>query len=157
MFRRSTSAFTALVALVALPSLPCAATRRLATAGAGSLIAGLNRVTGVSFRLFRFSVARRPAGGHAVLRREQGRQVLSFPIHEPVPRLYVHISGRVEFERADIGFADGTIESIDAFGVDRDSGLYELASYETARPVASVRLVLRARSRSARIGICLGA
>ena len=73
------------------------------------------------------------------------------------PGVFVHVSGEVEFERADIGFADGSVQSVDAFGVNRDSGLFELASFPAARPVEWVRLVLRARSRNARVGIKLAA
>lgn len=110
----------------------------------------------MSLRLLRFPLTRTVVDRRQALGREQGRRVLTFPIQEPAPQLFVNISGRVQFERADICFADGTIESVDAYGVDRDTGLYELAHYERARSVESVRLVLRARSRHARVGICIG-
>ena len=69
----------------------------------------------------------------------------------------MHVTGEVEFERADIGFSDGSVQSVDAYGLDRDTGLYELASFKSARNIECVRLIVRSRSRNARVGIKLAA
>ncbi len=126
------------------------------TAGASTAMAWMSHGVGAALRLLRFPLTRRVHDERRVVERAQGRQVLTFPIREPAPLLFVNISGRVQFERADIGFADGAVESVDAYGLDRGTGLYELARYERARSVEFVRLVLRARSRQARVGICIG-
>ena len=99
----------------------------------------------------------RPRGGDAAARldRLDGRRVLQFPIGEPASGVFVRIAGRVEFERADIGFADGPVESIDAFGVGRGSGMYQLADFPSDRGVEWVRLVLRARSRQAKVRVLI--
>ena len=115
------------------------------------------RGMGLSLRLFHFGLGHKPHDDRAVVTRKEGRRVLDFAVREEAPRLFVHVTGEVEFERADIGFADGSVQSVDAYGVDRDSGLYELASFPATRSIAWVRLVLRARSRNARVGIKLAA
>lgn len=111
----------------------------------------------LSRRLFHFGMGRKPQDDRALVTRGQGRQVLAFTVREISPEVFVHVTGEVEFERADIGFADGSVEGVEAFGLERDSGLYELASFPAARSIAWVRLVLRARSRNARVGIKLAA
>jgi len=45
---------------------------------------------------------------------------------------------------------------VDAFGVQRKSGLFELADFGGARWLEWVGLVLRARSRHARVGVLIG-
>ena len=112
---------------------------------------------GLSLRLFHFGLGHTPHDDRTVVTRNEGRRVLDFAVREAAPRLFVHVTGEVEFERADIGFADGSVQSVDAYGVDRDSGLYELASFPVTRSIEWVRLVLRARSRNARVGIKLAA
>lgn len=106
-----------------------------------------------SLALFRFgnSAPVKPEG--TKVSRDEGRRVLEFPIGRATPTLLVDVRGDVEFERADVGFPDGSVESVDAFAVRRDTGLYELAAYDTPRSVEWVRLVLRARSRQARVGL----
>ena len=126
-----------------------------AASGAAYLASRLEDGAVLSLRLLRFGFGGRLPDDRAMLMRDQGRRVLNFPVRESAPGLFVHVSGEVEFERVDIGFADGSIENVDAFGVDRDSGLYELARFGNARSVDWVRLVLRARSRQARVGIKL--
>lgn len=110
-----------------------------------------------ALRLLHFGMGREPLDDRPIVTRGQGRRVLAFAVREAAPGVFVHVTGEVEFERADIGFADGSVQSVEAYGVERDSGLYELASFPAARPIAWVRLVLRARSRNARVGIKLAA
>jgi hypothetical protein len=87
---------------------------------------------------------------------EEGRRVLYFPIGETAAGLFVKVKGSVEFERALIGNADGSVDNVDAYGVSRESGLFELANFENDRQVQWVRLVLRARSRHANVGVIIG-
>ena len=123
--------------------------------GAGSLLHRFERGMSWSHRLLHFGFGSRIADDRTRVSRDQGRQVLNFAVREFSPGVFVYVSGEIEFERADIGFADGSVESVDAFGVDRDSGLYELANFGNARSIDWVRLVLRARSSRARVGIKL--
>lgn len=127
----------------------------VAASGVAALVTRLQHGMSVSLRLLRFGFGGKLPDERTRLVREQGRQVLNFPVREAAPGVFVHVSGEIEFERADIGFADGSVESVDTFGVDRDSGLYELASFGNARSIEWVRLVLRARSSRARVGIKL--
>jgi hypothetical protein len=108
------------------------------------------------FRLFGLPKLHHPADLGADLVRDDGRQVLYFPIGESAAGLFVQVSGSVEFERALIGNADGTVENVDAFGVSRENGLFELAGFDNDRQVQWVRLILRARSRHARVGVIIG-
>ena len=111
---------------------------------------------GWAFHLASFVVSPRGPKLSESIAREDGRRILSFPIDESAAGLSVRISGRVEFERADIGFPDGTIQSVDASGLHRESGTYALADFDNDRAVSWVRLVVRARSRSARVGVLVG-
>jgi hypothetical protein len=99
--------------------------------------------------------------GHApdtrqVVTRERGRQVLEFPVSEQASGLFLNVSGEVEFERVIVSFANGEQDHLDAFGVQRADGVFEVAAFEDARDVSSVKVVLRARSRTARVGIYIG-
>jgi hypothetical protein len=111
---------------------------------------------GWAFHLASFVVAPRGPKLSESIAREDGRRILSFPIGESAAGLFVRISGRVEFERADIGFPDGSVQSVDAYGLHRDSGTYALADFDNDRAVSWVRLIVRARSRSARVGVLVG-
>src|SRR5262245_15372278 len=97
----------------------------------------------------------RPAPGQ-VVSRERGRQVLDFPVREEAIGVFLDVRGRVAFERAVIGFADGEVREVDAWGLERANGLFELTRFDRARPLAPGHVVLLARSRRARVGVRLG-
>lgn len=84
------------------------------------------------------------------------RSVVCFDVSEPTRALYLEIHGEVEFERVDVGFQDGGSESVDAFGSVRSNGLFEIEQFDSARSVAQVRVILRARGVPARVGLRLG-
>lgn len=111
---------------------------------------------GWAFHLASFVLTPRGPKLSESIMRDDGRRVLDFPIGEEAAGLFIRISGRVEFERADIGFPDGSVQSVDAYGLNRDTGTYALADFDNTRPVSWLRLVLRARSRSARVGVLIG-
>ena len=95
-------------------------------------------------------------GDGLALSRDDGRRVCEFPIGEPAAGLFVRVKGRVEFERAMIGFADGRIENVEAFGLERTSGVFQLAGPSGDASVEWVRLVLRARTPKARVRVLVG-
>lgn len=84
-----------------------------------------------------------------------GRCIVRYMIQRITPALYVQVQGKVEFERADIHYADGSEESVDAFGLVRDDGMYRLASFGTRREVEWVRLVFCAESKRARLDVAI--
>lgn len=92
--------------------------------------------------------ARRPGtdAPQVVLAREEGRRVCTLPVRDAGCGLYLRVKGRVQFERLAIGFGDGREQEVDAFGLERGDGTFELAGFGENRDVAWVRLVLRARS-----------
>ncbi|HTO92686.1 MAG TPA: hypothetical protein VMJ70_16260 [Candidatus Sulfotelmatobacter sp.] len=122
----------------------------------GSAGVPLGAPFGWAFRLAHIGLTPRGPGNSERVRLDQGRRILEFPVGESALGLFVKVSGRVEFERADIAFADGSLKSVDAFGMQRSSGLYSLADFDHDREVSWVRLVLRARSSHARVGVLLG-
>lgn len=125
------------------------------TTGGSFLSTGYARPAWLVLKLARFF--HRPGRGTGLaLERDEGRRVCEFPIGEQASGVFVRVSGRVEFERAMIGFADGRVESVEAFGLERRSGLFQLASFEDVHAVDWVRLVLRARSPKARVGVLVG-
>ncbi len=81
---------------------------------------------------------------------------LVFPVGEDARGLYVEIRGRVEFERAEVRFADGSLRSIDLADAVRTRGLFELVRFERATAVTDVRLRARALAPATRVGVRLG-
>jgi hypothetical protein len=120
-----------------------------------AMVARLARPAGRIAGLWRFAFARPALVHSADIARDSGRRVVYFPIGEPAGGLFVRVAGRVEFERAIVGFADGSTAAVDAFGLERRSGTYRLVQFDEDRPVDWVRLVLRARSRQAQVGILI--
>src|SRR5262245_27013544 len=53
-----------------------------------------------------------------------GRQELSYQFDEAAIGLVLGVSGQAQIERATVGFADGTEQTTETFGVSRDDGLY---------------------------------
>ncbi len=141
---------------MSIPAVVWLASPAMATPVAGRAAEQLSRSAGYALPVLAFALPFHVRATSEPLRREQGRRVLSFPIREGASHLFVRISGRVEFERADILYPDGIVESVDAFGLARDSGVYALADFDRERTVESVRLVMRARSRQARVGVLIG-
>jgi len=84
-----------------------------------------------------------------------GRCIVRYMIQRVTPALYVQVRGKVEFERADIHYADGAEESVDAFGLVREDGMFRLSSFGARREVEWVRLVFCAESKHARVDVAI--
>jgi hypothetical protein len=123
--------------------------------GGRFLATGFARPAWLTLRILGASFRAQPANS-AALQRTEGRRVLEFPVGEQAAGLFVRVSGDIEFERADIGFPDGSLQSVDAFGERRGSGIYRLVNFDEGRAVDWVRIVLRARSRNARVDLLIG-
>jgi len=91
------------------------------------------------------------------LEARQGRRVIEFTPDELAAGLYLQVAGRVEFEHIDFALDDGTVRSVDAFGEVRTPGLYQVAEFDGSRRVLWVRVLARALSRRAGLGLRLGA
>jgi len=87
------------------------------------------------------------------LAREDGWTTCGYAVNAPAMALHLELTGRVQFDRAEIVFEDGTMASVDLRGAIRSNGMFELAKYENATPVMGVRV--RARAASARAQIAL--
>jgi hypothetical protein len=90
------------------------------------------------------------------LAREQGVQRLEYPLHDEGLGVYLEVRGRVEFEDAEIRFADGTCRTIALGHAARGHGLYELVDFGGTTAVEAVALSARARSGEAQVGVRLG-
>jgi hypothetical protein len=87
---------------------------------------------------------------------ETTRSIAEFDVDERVVGLFLEVRGTVEFERVDIECSDGRRFSVDAFGEERSTGLYELVRFDGDRSIHSVRLIARAKRHPAQVGLRLG-
>jgi hypothetical protein len=92
----------------------------------------------------------------AELESPRGRQVLEFTPEELTDGLFLAVAGAVEFERVDYALDDGRVCSLDVFGLVREPGLYRLADLGGTHRVLWVRVVARAVSPRAALGLRLG-
>jgi hypothetical protein len=92
----------------------------------------------------------------SALRREQGWTVLDLPVNEPASALYLEVTGRVQFDSAEIVFRDGAARALDLRGVVRGRGLFELHDFADVPEVATVRLTVRAATARACVGLRIG-
>lgn len=125
------------------------------TGGGSFLSTGYARPVWFVMRLAGFFRGPSPRADDVALTRDEGRRVCTYPIRERVSGVFVRVSGSVQFERALIGFADGRVQAVNAFGLERSNGLFCLAEVAREDTVDWVRLVVRARSRAARVGVRL--
>jgi hypothetical protein len=99
---------------------------------------------------------RQPIPQELEARLDTDRSIVEFDVDEPVVGLYLEVRGKVEFERVDVECSDGERLSVDAFGQQRSTGLYELVRFKEVRAVRSVRLIGRGQHHPARVGLRLG-
>lgn len=97
-----------------------------------------------------------PLPNSFALDRDQGWQQVDVAIHDEGVGVFLEVSGRVEFDRAEITFEDGSTRSVSLAGEVRGAGLYVLLEPNASVRVGSVRLLARARSQSPRVGVRLG-
>jgi hypothetical protein len=90
------------------------------------------------------------------LDRSTGWTSLGFDVNEPALGLFLEVRGEVEFDAADVSYADGSVASIPLGERVRPDGLYALIESRSERTVTHVRLTARARSSAARIGVRVG-
>ena len=91
----------------------------------------------------------------AEVRRESGWQRLGFDVGERTSGVYLQVKGRAQFDRAEVVFADGALESYDLKQTERGKGVYELATFDSERDVMCVRLFARASSSRAQVSVRL--
>lgn len=87
---------------------------------------------------------------------EEGWRPIGFSVGEEVSGLYLRVWGRVEFDRAEIVYADGELQPVDLRHCVRGGGLYVLTEFDDRREVLGVRMVVRARSDFAYVALKLG-
>jgi len=150
------SRFRALFTLAAMVGIAVAAPARSAvlTGGPGR---ALFAVPAFGLRLLSLPLPAFHRDRVPTISSHDGRSILRFIVDRSVTGLYVRINGSVEFERADIQYADGHLESVDAFGLMRDDGVFKLATFDGPRDVAWVRLVMCSRSRHAKVDVAISA
>ena len=157
--RRSTPASLALVALVAFPALAAAGAApnasTFATGGPrGSVLAIPAIALGGLFATFSMPfVSERVLVDGRRLEREEGWAPLGFQVEGKASALRLEVTGRVQFDRAEIVFEDGTLEPVDLHGAVRANGLFELARYAGSRDVMLVRVRARAASSRAQVAL----
>jgi hypothetical protein len=81
--------------------------------------------------------------------------VVGAEIQAPARALLISVTGRVEFQTAEIVLADGAIERVDLAGAQRSRGVYALREWPEARDVLGVRVSARAPAGGAAIGFLL--
>ena len=87
---------------------------------------------------------------------EEGWRPIGFSVGEKVSGLYLRVWGRVQFDRAEIVYADGGLEPVDLRQCVRGGGLYVLTEFDDRREVLGVRMIVRARSDFAYVALKLG-
>jgi hypothetical protein len=97
-----------------------------------------------------------PLPNSQALGRGQGSRELEFRVDDDGLGVYLEVSGRVEFEGAEVRLADGTRRSLPLARAVRGGGLYELCDFGSMVRVDAVVLRARARSSEARVGVRLG-
>jgi hypothetical protein len=65
------------------------------------------------------------------------------------------VSGRVQFDFAEVVFANGDTRVVDFNNATQGPGLYDLLDFRDGRTVDHVRLVARAKSREARVALLM--
>jgi len=146
-----------LIVLLTVPLLCGARPARAAGPGYPRAIGGIApRALRAPLALLAGSLAGRPHDDFTALESGRGRRVLQLEVEETAVALLLEVRGSVEFERIDFALGDGGVTSIDAFGAVRGPGLYEVARLGSGRHVRWVRIVARARSRDAGLGLRLG-
>lgn len=105
---------------------------------------------------FFFHPHERPVASTLDGRFDRARSIVEFDVDQPVVGLFLEVRGKVEFERIDVECTDGRRFSVNTFGEQRSTGLYELVRFEADRSIHSVRLIGRAKHRPAQVGLRLG-
>jgi hypothetical protein len=97
-----------------------------------------------------------PLPNSEALERSQGWRSLEFPVQDEGLGAYLEVRGRVEFESAEVRFADGTSRTVAPDHAVRGKGLYLLADFGRMTAVTSVIVNARSRDGEARVGVRLG-
>lgn len=146
---------------ISLATTPVAAAP--VSSGAGTVAMGHPGFAGLLAPILRLPAALIGPGGPAaplenstVIRQREGRGHWTVELNDHGNGLFVELRGRVQFEWANIHFADGEDRAIELHRVTRGDGLYLLADFGGDRPVASVTLGGRARDDVAYVGLRLG-
>ena len=89
------------------------------------------------------------------LEASQGWNTIGFAANAPGRGCFLKISGKAEFDRAEVLFADGELRTLDLELTRRGKGTYELAQWEQSREIVCVRMRARACSARARVQLLL--
>ncbi len=84
-----------------------------------------------------------------------GWRTLGFATHVSARGCFLRVRGRIEFDRAEVLFADGDLRELALRGARRGNGVYELTNWDEPRDVVCVRLRARACSGTARCELLL--
>src|SRR5580765_3823244 len=77
------------------------------------------------------------------LNRGDGWQPLGFAVGDSALTLDFEVTGRAQFDRAEIVFEDGTLQLVNLHGAVRSRGRFELARFERPSAVLGVRVLAR--------------
>jgi hypothetical protein len=79
----------------------------------------------------------------------------NFRVNKRGTELFLDVRGRVEVDFAEVEFDNGETQVVD-FNEERlESGVYPLLDFRNGREVDAVRIVARARTQEARVGVVL--
>ena len=115
-------------------------------------------IPALRFTLFGDGTAKSPLDADHVraLDAAQGWQRLGFGVSEHANGIYLAVDGRASFGRAEIVFTDGEMETIELNAATRSNGVFELLDFGADREVLVVRVLARAESDRANVGVLLG-
>ena len=125
-------------------------------AGAAHWAAGLLRLPLLAFQ-HEFSDGSRSGNAPPEQRLEAslGWRTIGFATHVSARGCFLRVQGRIEFDRAQVLFADGDLRELELRSARRGNGIYELTSWDEPRDVVCVRLRARACSDEARCELLL--
>ncbi len=77
------------------------------------------------------------------------------PVNNTGDALFLRVQGRVEVDFAEVHFRNGPVQVVDFNEADLAAGTYRLHDFPDGRYVEHVRLVARARSQRATVGVLM--
>jgi hypothetical protein len=135
---------------------PAAALPRFLPAGPG-LVRWANEALRLPLARFGWRPRRaQDPGIRQSLRAQEGWRTIGFAVRERSRGCLLELSGRAEFSRAEVVFADGELRAIELGGARRGRGIYELARWQEPRDIVCVRMRARACSGDARLRVLFG-
>jgi len=93
-----------------------------------------------------------PLPNSVALSRERGWSDVTLDVDNHGTALYLQLSGRFEFGRAVIEYGDGERDQLDLRQASRNSGIYELKTFDRDRDMHRVTLELKALSPTGYVG-----